>query len=79
MLILIRNLFTWQVLGPEHPAVAVTLVNMAQLYSRTQEHLKAQQSAKRAIQIYDDVYGIDHFDYAAAINTLAGMLAELDS
>jgi tetratricopeptide (TPR) repeat protein len=59
-----------QQLGADHPDVANSLFNLADLYHNTQRHPEALQSIQRAIQIYEQKLGTEHPTTQNAISWL---------
>ncbi|ELK33415.1 Kinesin light chain 3 [Myotis davidii] len=60
-----------QTLGPEHPAVAATLNNLAVLYGKRGRYREAEPLCQRALEIREKVLGADHPDVAKQLNNLA--------
>lgn len=58
-------------LGPDHPAVAATLNNLAVLYGKRGKFKDALPMCKRALAIREKVLGPDHPDVAKQLNNLA--------
>lgn len=58
-------------LGPEHPAVATSLNNLAALYSVLGDYAKAEPLYKRALAICEKALGPEHSHVAASLNNLA--------
>ncbi|KAI0219122.1 Kinesin light chain [Lamellibrachia satsuma] len=58
-------------LGPDHPAVAATLNNLAVLYGKRGKYKEAEPLCKRALEIREKVLGKDHPDVAKQLNNLA--------
>jgi tetratricopeptide (TPR) repeat protein len=67
-----RALAIWErVLGPEHPAVATSLNNLAEVH-RAQGHYEAAEPLyQRALAIWERVLGPEHPDVATGLNNLA--------
>jgi tetratricopeptide (TPR) repeat protein len=53
-------------LGPEHPAVAIRLSNLATLYNDQGRYAEAEPLYKRALAISEKVFGPEHLDVAKA-------------
>ena len=64
-----------KVLGPNHPDVAASLNNLAELY-RTGRYTDAEPLLKRALAIREKSLGPDHPEVAASLNNLADCLYE---
>jgi tetratricopeptide (TPR) repeat protein len=60
-----------QQLGPEHPDVAQTLSNLANLYNRQGQYTKAEPLYQRALAIREQQLGPEHPDVALTLNGLA--------
>ena len=60
-----------KVLGPEHPATAATLHNLAGLYFSMGAYEKAEPLYLRALAIREKVLGPEHPDTAATLHNLA--------
>jgi CHAT domain-containing protein/Tfp pilus assembly protein PilF len=58
-------------LGPDHPAVAASLDNLALLYQSRGEYVRAEPLYERALAIIEKVLGPDHPDVATSLNNLA--------
>ncbi len=58
-------------LGPEHPDTAVSLNNLAELYSATGDYAKAEPLYQRALAIHEKARGHEHPDTATSLNNLA--------
>ena len=57
--------------GPEHPAVAQSLNNLALLYSSLSDYAKAEPLYKRALAINEKTLGPEHPAAAQSLNNLA--------
>ncbi|MCP4350132.1 MAG: tetratricopeptide repeat protein [Desulfobacterales bacterium] len=57
-------------LGPEHPYVAASLNNLAELYRRLGNYTKAETLSKRALAIWEKVRGPEHPNVATSLNNL---------
>lgn len=64
-----------KVLGPEHPAVAAALNNLATLYHDHEKHAQAAPLYQRALAIREKVLGPEHPDVATSLNNLAALYA----
>jgi tetratricopeptide (TPR) repeat protein len=62
--------------GPDHPAVAQALNNLAGLYKEQGRAAEAEPLVKRSLAIYEKALGPDHPDVAQALNNLAGLYKE---
>src|SRR5262249_24616018 len=60
-----------RLLGPEHPAVAVSLNNLALLYQDQGRYAEAERLAKRALALGEKALGPEHPDVAVGLNNLA--------
>jgi tetratricopeptide (TPR) repeat protein len=60
-------------LGPEHPATATSLNNLATLYRDMGDYAKAEPLYQRALKIDEKVLGPEHPDTAGTLNHLAGL------
>jgi CHAT domain-containing protein len=58
-------------LGPEHPDVAASLNNLAELYRAKGDYAKAEPLHQRALAIREKALGPDHPDVAGSLNNLA--------
>ena len=58
-------------LGPEHPATAQSLNNLAVLYDDMEEHAKAEPLLREALQIQQKIVGMEHPDTSKTLNNLA--------
>jgi tetratricopeptide (TPR) repeat protein len=57
--------------GPDHPNVASSLNNLAELYRAEGKHAEAEPLYKRSLAIDERAYGPDHPDVATDLNNLA--------
>ncbi|UCE73013.1 MAG: tetratricopeptide repeat protein, partial [Methanomassiliicoccales archaeon] len=57
--------------GPDHPAVAISLNNLAGLYDSQGRYGEAEPLYKRALAIAKKAFGPDHPNVAACLNNLA--------
>jgi CHAT domain-containing protein/Tfp pilus assembly protein PilF len=60
-------------LGPEHPRVAASLNNLADLYWAQGRYAEAEPLYKRSLAIQEKALGPDHPDVATNLNILAGL------
>jgi tetratricopeptide (TPR) repeat protein len=58
-------------LGPDHPAVAQSLYNLAALYDSLGDYAKAEPLIKRSLVIREKALGPNHPDVARSLNNLA--------
>ena len=58
-------------LGQDHPSVAATLGNLANVYRAQGKYDDAESLSKRALAIYEKTFGADHPDVASTLNNLA--------
>ena len=64
---------TEKVLGPEHPDVALSLNNLAELYQDQGNYKEAEPLFQRALAIKEKVLGPEHPHVALSLNNLAGL------
>ena len=57
--------------GPDHPDVATSLNNLAELYQAQGQYVQAEQHFRRALAINEKALGPDHPDVARCLNNLA--------
>jgi tetratricopeptide (TPR) repeat protein len=57
--------------GPDHPDVATSLNNLAELYRTQGDYAKAEPLHKRALAIREKALGPDHPDVATSLENLA--------
>lgn len=62
-----------QVLGPEHPDVARSLIILAVLDRAQAKCVEAEQHYKRALRILEETLGFEHPDVATLLNNLAAL------
>jgi tetratricopeptide (TPR) repeat protein len=62
-------------LGPNHPDVAASLKNLAELYEAQGHYADAEPLYKRSLAIREKALGPDHPDVATALNNLAGLIS----
>src|SRR5688500_6872933 len=60
-------------LGAEHPAVAVSLFNLASLYNSKGVYARAEPLYQRALAINEKAFGAEHPDVALLLNNLASL------
>jgi tetratricopeptide (TPR) repeat protein len=60
-------------LGPDHPDVAQSVNNLADLYSAQGRYADAEPLYKRALAIFEKALGPDHPSVASALNNLASL------
>ncbi len=60
-----------QAVGPDHPAVATSLNNLAVLYGTQGQYAQAEPLYKRSLAIREKALGPDHPDVATSLNNLA--------
>jgi tetratricopeptide (TPR) repeat protein len=58
-------------LGPEHPDIATSLNNLAQLYHKQGQYEKAMALYQRALAIREKALGPGHPDIATSLNASA--------
>ncbi len=58
-------------LGPEHPDVAYSLNNLAELYRAQGAYAEGEPLYQRALVIRENVLGPEHPDVATSLNNLA--------
>jgi tetratricopeptide (TPR) repeat protein/CHAT domain-containing protein len=58
-------------LGPDHPDVATSLYNLANLYHSQGRYAEAEPLYQRSLAIREKALGRDHLDVAASLNNLA--------
>ena len=63
--------------GPDHPAVAIRLNNLALILKDLGQPAQARPLAERALAIDEAAYGPDHPDVATNLNNLAAILQDL--
>jgi CHAT domain-containing protein/lipopolysaccharide biosynthesis regulator YciM len=62
-----------KVLGKDHPDVATSLNNLAELYRNQEKYAQAEPLYQRALAIYEKALGKVHPDVATSLNNLAGL------
>jgi tetratricopeptide (TPR) repeat protein len=60
-------------LGPDHPDVATSLNNLAQLYETQGQYAQAEPLFKRSLAISEKALGPDHPDVAQRLENLAAL------
>jgi tetratricopeptide (TPR) repeat protein len=60
-----------QDLGPEHPDVAQSLTNLAELYERKGQYAETEPLYKRALAILEKAHGPEHPDLSKTLNSFA--------
>ena len=60
-----------QAVGPEHPAVATSLNNLAILYDQQGQYAQAEPLYKRALAVWEKTLGPTHPEVATSLNNLA--------
>jgi CHAT domain-containing protein/Tfp pilus assembly protein PilF len=66
-----------KVLGPEHPDVAESLNNLANLYGELGNYSQAEPLHQRALAIAEKVLGPEHPDVARSLNNLAALYRDM--
>jgi tetratricopeptide (TPR) repeat protein len=64
-------------LGPEHPYVATSLNNLAQLYQAQGQYGKAEPLYQRALAIRDKALGPEHPEVATSFENYAFLLRSM--
>ena len=59
--------------GPDHPDVALSLNNLAELYRNQGRYADAEPFIKRSLAIFEKALGPDHPDVALSLNNLASL------
>ena len=73
-----RALAIWEkALGPEHPDVATSLNNLAELYCDQGQYAKAEPLYKRALAIWEKALGPEHPDVATSLENYAPLLRNM--
>ena len=62
-----------QDVGPEHPDVATSLNNLAELYRTLGDYAKAEPLYKRSLAIREKALGPEHPRVPTSLNNLAGL------
>ena len=60
-----------KILGPEHPNVAHSLHNLANLYATKGDYERAEPLYQRALTIFEKAFGAEHPSVALSLNNLA--------
>ena len=63
--------------GPDHPNLATSLNNLAELYRTQGKHAEAEPLHKRALSIREKALGKDHPDVAQSLNNLAELYKKM--
>jgi len=63
--------------GPDHPNVAASMNNLAELYRAQGKYAEAEPLYKRALKIWEKALGPDHPDVATVLENLAGLYKEI--
>ncbi len=66
-----------EVLGPDHPDVAVTLNSLALLYQNTSDYSQAESLFRRSLSIDEKVFGKDHPNLAIVYGNLATLYYDI--
>ena len=64
-------------LGPEHPDVAASLNNLAELYKALGDYARAEPLYRRSLAIVEKALGPEQPDVATSLNNLAGLYRAL--
>jgi tetratricopeptide (TPR) repeat protein len=59
--------------GPDHPDVALSLANLAELYRVQGRYANAEPLFKRSLAINEKAFGPDHPNVALLLNNLASL------
>ena len=62
-----------QVFGPDHPAVAASLNNLASLLQQQGKYRDALPLFEQVLAIHERMFGLDHPDVATSLNNLASL------
>jgi len=65
-------------LGPEHPDLAQSLMNLAERFKTAGKYDEAEQLYRRSVVIQEKALGPDHPDVATTLEIYANILARLD-
>ena len=63
--------------GPEHPEVAITLNNLAELYRALRRYSEAESLYKRSPSIFEKALGADHPNAATVLENYAFLLRKV--
>jgi len=63
-------------LGPDDPAIAMSLYILAALYTKQGRYADAEPPARRSLDIYEKALGPEHPTVAQALNNLAALYAD---
>jgi tetratricopeptide (TPR) repeat protein len=64
--------------GQDHPNVAISLNNLAELYRAQGKYSEAEPLYKRALVIWEKVLGPDHPHIATVLENMAEFYREID-
>ncbi len=64
--------------GPNHPSVATSLNNLAELYRAQGQYAQAEPLYKRSLAIMEKALGPDHPNVATSLNNLAELYRATD-
>ncbi|MFH0910158.1 MAG: tetratricopeptide repeat protein, partial [Planctomycetota bacterium] len=64
-------------LGPDHPDVATSLNNLAELYRAQGQYAAAEPLYKRALAILEKALGPDHPNVGTALENMAAMYRKM--
>jgi len=64
------------VLGLDHPDVAISLDNLAELYRIRGRYAEAEPLLKRSLAIFEQTFGPEHPNVAAFLKNYAALLRE---
>ena len=57
--------------GPDHPSVATSLNNLAELYHTQGQYAQAEPLCKRSLAIREEAFGPDHLSVATILENMA--------
>ncbi len=63
-------------LGPEHPDVATSLNNLAELYKAQGNYAEAEPLYQRSLAIWEKALGPEHPDVATSLENYAALLRQ---
>jgi tetratricopeptide (TPR) repeat protein len=63
--------------GPNHPAVATSLNNLAELYRTQGQYAQAEPLYKRSLAIWEKALGPDHPNVAASLENMAALMRKM--
>jgi tetratricopeptide (TPR) repeat protein len=75
----LHHRYEWQQVGPDHPHVARSLYNLAQLYSRQHCYTKAEPLYLQAIRIQEKSLSTDPAQIAATLTGYARLLRKTEA